>query len=83
MLGGKQNGFISGDIIAIVIAGVALGGLLIYGSQTGQELPVWPAIAVVLVNLVAAGRVIWSVNKAKKLQQEQRANASKTEIPPR
>ncbi len=74
----KQHGFINGSIIALLIGGLALGGLLLYGSLTGQELPIWPAIAVGVVNLVAAGKVFLDVRKARKQQQDQRLNALKT-----
>lgn len=74
----KQHGFINGSIIAMLIGGLALGGLLLYGSLSGQELPIWPAIAVGVVNLVAAGKVLLDVRKARKLQQDQRLNDLKT-----
>ena len=61
----KQHGFINGGVITLLIGGLAIGGLLLYGSVTGQELPVWPAVVVVLVNLVAAGKAIMDVKKAK------------------
>lgn len=70
----KQHGFINGGIIAMLIGGLALGGLLLYGSLTGQELPLWPAIAVGVVNLVAAGKILLDVRKARKLQQDRRSN---------
>lgn len=79
----KQHGFINGSIIAMLIGGLALGGLLLYGLMTGQELPIWPAIAVGVVNLVAAGKVLLDVKKAKKLRQEQNPNTSKSEHEPR
>ena len=65
----KQDGFINGGVITLLIGGAAIGGLLLYGSVTGQELPVWPAVLVGLVNLVAAGKVFMDVKKAKQLRQ--------------
>ncbi len=64
-----QHGVIKGDLIGILLGAVALGGLLLYGAVSGQPLPVWPAIAVVLVNVVAAGRVFLGVRKAKQQRQ--------------
>ncbi len=61
-----QRGAISGDGIALLIGGAALGGLFIYSAMSGYELPLWPALAVTAVNLVAAGRLAWSVIQAKK-----------------
>lgn len=68
-------------MIGILIGGAALGGLLLYGSVTGQALPLWPAVIVGLVNVVAAANVVWTVKKAKKAAQAgQTGNA---EPPPR
>lgn len=61
-----QRGAIDGNGIALLIGGVALGGLLVYSAVSGYELPLWPALAVIAVNLVAAGRMIWLKIKAKK-----------------
>lgn len=69
----KQGGFINGGVITLLIGGLAIGGLLLYGSATGQELPVWPAVVVGLVNLVAAGKVFMDVKKAKQRHGEERA----------
>lgn len=69
----KQLGFINGAVITLLIGGLAIGGLLLYGLVTGQELPVWPAVLVGLVNLVAAGKVILDVKKSKQQREEMRA----------
>lgn len=61
-----QRGALSGDGIALLIGGAALGGLFVYSAVSGYDLPLWPALAVIVVNLVAAGRLAWSVIKAKK-----------------
>ena len=67
----QQDGFINGGILAILIGSLALGGLLLYGYQSGHELPLWPAIAVALVNLAAAARLVFNIKKAKQQQQSQ------------
>lgn len=74
----KQGGFINGGVITLLIGGLAIGGLLLYGSVTGQELPVWPAVVVGIVNLVAAGKVFMDVKKNKKLRQDELAAKGKT-----
>ena len=79
----KQEGFINGSAMTILIGGLVLGGLLIYGSKTGQELPLWPAIAVVVVNLVAAVKLVLDIRTAKKLRQAPQSNATKAASPPR
>lgn len=61
-----QRGALSGEGIALLIGGLILGALLVYSAVSGYELPFWPALAVTLVNLVAAGRMVWIKLKAKK-----------------
>lgn len=65
----KQNGFINAGVLTLLVAGAALVGLLIYGATSGYELPLWPAVAVILVNLVAAGKIVLDIKKKKQLQQ--------------
>ena len=72
----KQLGFINGGVITLLIGGLAIGGLLLYGLVSGQELPVWPAVLVGLVNLVAAVKVILDVKKTK--QQRDATRTSQT-----
>lgn len=72
-----QSGFINGGILAILIGGLAIGGLLMYGMLTGQPLPVWPAIVVGVVNLLAAGKVFMDIKKAKKLHRDAQATKAK------
>ena len=76
----KQFGFVNGAIMTLLIGGLAIGGLLLYGLVTGQELPVWPAVLVGLVNLVAAGKVVWDVKKSK--QQREALRAAQTRNAP-
>ena len=79
----KQHGFINGGIITLLIGGLAIGGLLLYGSVTGQELPVWPAVVVGIVNLVASGKVFMDVKKAKQLREQKRTAQSPSVQPNR
>lgn len=48
-------------LLALGAGGLGLAGLLLYGWQSGQELPLWPAVAVAVVNLVAAGKILRDV----------------------
>ncbi len=73
----KQNGFINASTLTLLVAGAALFALLIYGAQSGYELPVWPAVAVILVNLIAAGKIILDIKKRK----QQQGNASSNQPP--
>jgi hypothetical protein len=61
-----QRGALNGGVIALLIGALALGALLIYSAVSGYELPFWPAMAVVAVNVVAAGRLAWTVIQAKR-----------------
>lgn len=67
----SQKGVINGGIIAMLIGGLAVGGLLVYGALTGQELPFWPSVVVILVNIVAAVRVFMAARKAKQLRESE------------
>lgn len=64
----KQDGFIGGSGVALLVGGLALGGLLVYGALSGYELSLWPAIAVALVNLVAAAKIVLDTRKARQRQ---------------
>jgi len=61
-----QRGAFNGGVIALLIGALALGALLVYAAVSGYELPFWPAMAVIAVNVVAAGRLAWGVIQAKK-----------------
>lgn len=49
--------------LTLLIGGLALAALLFYGWSTGQELPLWPALAVVGVNLLAAAKIVFDAKK--------------------
>lgn len=61
-----QRGALNGGVIALLIGALALGALLVYSAVSGYELPFWPAMAVIAVNVVAAGRLAWTVIQAKR-----------------
>ncbi|MDP1525392.1 MAG: hypothetical protein Q8M20_06245 [Rhodocyclaceae bacterium] len=64
----RQSGFISFGSMTLLVGGLALAGALLYGMNSGYELPIWPAIAVALVNLIGAGRLIYEVRTRKQQQ---------------
>ncbi len=72
----RQGGFINSGVLIILIGGLALGGLFIHSLSTGQDLPVWPAIAVILVNLVGAAKIVIDVRNAKRQRQNPAADAT-------
>lgn len=61
-----QRGAINASVLTLLVAGAALAGLLIYGWQSGQELPLWPALAVAAVNVIAAMKVAMDTRNARK-----------------
>ncbi|PKO37468.1 MAG: hypothetical protein CVU33_13110 [Betaproteobacteria bacterium HGW-Betaproteobacteria-6] len=63
----KQQGFINFGTMTLLVGGLALIGLLFYSAQSGHELPLWPAVVVILVNVVAAGKILLNAKKAKSL----------------
>ena len=79
----KQFGFVNGAIMTLLIGGLAIGGLLLYGLVSGQELSVWPAVLVGLVNLVAAVKVILDVKKTKQQRDATRAAQTPNTAPDR
>ena len=64
----RQRGFISFGSMTLLIGGLGLAAALVYGLNAGYELPLWPAIAVALVNLIGAGRLIYEVRTRKQQQ---------------
>jgi Na+-transporting NADH:ubiquinone oxidoreductase subunit NqrB len=51
------------DIMLIVVAGVAMGGLIAYHAIEGTEVPIWQALAVAAVNVVASIKLVLGVRK--------------------
>ena len=73
----KQKGFIRGDIVVLLVTGLALVGLLAHYALKGQDVPILQALLVAAVNLVAAGNLLLRTIKAKKAAEQQRLEASK------
>lgn len=64
-----KSGFFSFTSLSQLVGALALVGLLLYGWTTGQQLPLWPSLLVVGVNVVLAVRLVLEI-KAR------RANSS-------
>ncbi|MEW6165170.1 MAG: hypothetical protein AB1642_08930 [Pseudomonadota bacterium] len=56
-----QRGFLNGGMLVILISGVVIGGLFIHSYATGQALPLWPAVAVIGVNLFGVWKILGEV----------------------
>lgn len=64
----EQNGKINMSVLVLLIGGMMLAALLLHGFNQGHELPLWPALLVAGVNIVAAGKIIMNIKKKKASQ---------------
>jgi hypothetical protein len=63
-----KSGFFSFTSLSQLVGGLALVGLLLYGWTTGQQLPLWPSLLVVGVNVVLAVRLVLEI-KARRMNE--------------
>ena len=63
-----NKGVLSFGSMTLLVGGLALVGLLVWGWQTGQELPLWPALLVAAVNVVGAVKLLLET-RAKRAKQ--------------
>ena len=63
-----KSGFFSFTSLSQLVGGLALVGLLLYGWTTGQQLPLWPSLLVVGVNVVLAVRLVLEI-KAPRMNE--------------
>lgn len=73
----KERGNASFGVMTLIVGALALVGLLVYGWRSGQDLPLWPAIAVILVNIAAAVKIVLDIKKARQ-QPKPASNEGKT-----
>lgn len=57
------------DILVILMAAIALGAMFGYYAFTGTEVPIWQALAVATVNVLAAAKLFLTVRKARQQHQ--------------
>lgn len=62
-----QRGFLNGGMLVILISGVLIGALFIHSYATGQELPLWPAVAVICVNLFGVWKIVGEVRARRQM----------------
>lgn len=67
-----QRGAIDPGMTIILISGLILGALFVHSYTTGEELPIWPAIAVICVNLVGVWRTIKDVQARRRMHDAAR-----------
>jgi hypothetical protein len=58
----------NGGMLVILISGVLIGVMFIHSYSTGQELPVWPAVAVICVNLFGVWKIIGEVRARRQMR---------------
>jgi len=71
-----KTGYSSFATLSQVVGALALVGLLLFGWITGQQLPLWPALLVVAVNVVLAIRLVLGVMKRRAAAQAQATKAA-------
>lgn len=67
-----QRGAIDPGMVIILISGLILGALFVHSYATGEELPIWPAIAVICVNLVGVWRTLKDVQARRRAHEAAR-----------
>lgn len=70
-----NNGVLSFGSMTLIFGGLALAGLLFWGWQTGQSLPLWPALLVAGVNVFGAVKLVLET-KARKAARQAAAQAA-------
>jgi hypothetical protein len=73
-----NKGVLSFGSMTLLVGGLALAGLLLWGWKTEQELPLWPALLVAAVNLFGAFKLVMET----RARQAARQADTKAEQPP-
>lgn len=72
-----KKGVLSFGSMTLLVGGLALVGLLLWGWKTGQELPLWPALLVAAVNVFGAFRLVMET-RARQAARRATAKAAQT-----
>ena len=70
-----NKGVLSFGSMTLLVGGLALVGLLVWGWQTGQELPLWPALLVAAVNVIGAVKLVLETRAKQAARQAAAAQA--------
>jgi hypothetical protein len=70
-----NKGVLSFGSMTLLVGGLALAGLLLWGWKTGQELPLWPALLVAAVNVFGALKLVMEA-RAKQAARQAAAKAA-------
>ncbi len=71
-----KKGVLSFGSMTLLVGGLALVGLLVWGWKTGQELPLWPALLVAAVNVFGAVKLVMETRAKKAARQAATAAAA-------
>ncbi len=71
-----NKGVLSFGSMTLLVGGLALVGLLVWGWQTGQELPLWPALLVAAVNVIGAVKLVLETRAKQAARQAAAAQAA-------
>jgi hypothetical protein len=77
-----KRGVLSFGSMTLLVGGLALAGLLLWGWKTGQELPLWPALLVAAVNVFGAVRLVMEKRALRAALQAAAAEASQPQPQP-
>lgn len=72
----RNKGIFSFGSMLLIVGALGLAGLLFWGWKTGQDLPLWPALAVVAVNLLGAFKLL-QATRARQAAARERADAAR------
>ena len=65
----EKHGVLSFGSMTLLVGGLALAGLLVWGWKTGQELPLWPALLVAAVNVFGAVKLVMEARTKQAARQ--------------
>lgn len=71
-----KKGVLSFGSMTLLVGGLALVGLLLWGWTAGQELPLWPALLVAAVNVVGAVKLVLETRARQAARQATAAQAT-------
>jgi hypothetical protein len=71
----KHKAMFTFGSMTLLVGGLALASLLVYGWLSGHELPLWPAILVALVNIAGALKLVQETRARRGMQQRDQSVA--------
>lgn len=72
----NNQGILSFGSMTLIVGGLALFGLLVWGWLSGQALPLWPALLVAAVNVFGAVKLAQETKAKRAAMQAAAAEAA-------